>query len=72
MHRVIMSLELVRSPSMSKMQARIAGKLMLATVSFGMHGTTFTWTTYNARTNCHAWKSLLKRHLLCLKGNHDY
>lgn len=35
-----MSSELMRSPSMSKIQARIAGKLVAVFVSFEIHGIT--------------------------------
>lgn len=40
MERVILSSELMKSPSMSKMQARMAGKLVVVFVSFGIYGDT--------------------------------
>jgi len=43
-----MSSELMRSPSMSKMQARIVGKLIAVFVIFGVYGTALLSTTSNA------------------------
>lgn len=53
MAKVIMSSELMRSPSMSKMQARIAGKLVAVSVSFGACGTTLIAMTNNAHARGH-------------------
>ena len=55
MYRVIISSELIRSLSMSKMQARIAGKLVAVIVSFGIYDTTFMSTTNNAHAKIHTY-----------------